>query len=206
VLQMIIAGGWLMLPIIACSVIALTIIVERFWSLRRSRVLPAKLINTLHAWAKVGKVPQLNLDKIAVKSPLGRVVVAGLLNRNQGREIVKESIEETGRHVTHELERFLNTLGTIAAISPLLGLLGTVSGMIKIFQVVAVQGNSDFGLLALGISEALVTTAGGLTVAIPSLLFYRYFRGKVDGLVVGMEQQAILLVDLIHSSVMAEQP
>jgi biopolymer transport protein ExbB len=154
----------------------------------------------------VGKVPQLNLDKIAVKSPLGRVVVAGLLNRNQGREIVKESIEETGRHVTHELERFLNTLGTIAAISPLLGLLGTVSGMIKIFQVVAVQGNSDFGLLALGISEALVTTAGGLTVAIPSLLFYRYFRGRVERLVVGMEQQAILLVDLIHSSVMAEQP
>ncbi len=206
VLQMIIAGGWLMLPIIACSVIALTIIVERFWSLRRSRVLPANLINTLHAWAKVGKVPHINLDKIAVKSPLGRVVVAGLLNRNQGRDIVKESIEETGRHVTHELERFLNTLGTIAAISPLLGLLGTVSGMIKIFQVVAVQGNSDFGLLALGISEALVTTAGGLTVAIPSLLFYRYFRGKVEALVVGMEQQAILLVDLIHSSVMAEQP
>jgi biopolymer transport protein ExbB len=122
------------------------------------------------------------------------------MNRSREREIIRESIEDTGRHVVHELERFLNALGTIAAISPLLGLLGTVSGMIKIFQVVSTQGNSDFALLSIGIAEALITTAAGLIVAIPSLLFYRYFRRKVDELVVRMEQEAMLLVDLLHTS------
>jgi biopolymer transport protein ExbB len=143
-------------------------------------------------------ITQESLDKLAKGSPLGRIVAVGLMNRSREREIIRESIEDTGRHVVHELERFLNALGTIAAISPLLGLLGTVSGMIKIFQVVSTQGNSDFALLSIGIAEALITTAAGLIVAIPSLLFYRYFRRKVDELVVRMEQETMLLVDLLH--------
>jgi biopolymer transport protein ExbB len=204
VLEFIKAGGWLMLPILACSVIALTIIIERFWALRQGRVLPRSLVRALHSWIRGGQInpnlTQESLEKLAMGSPLGRIVAAGLMNRSREREIIKESIEDTGRHVVHELERFLNALGTIAAISPLLGLLGTVSGMIKIFQVVSTQGNSDFAMLSIGIAEALITTAAGLIVAIPSVLFYRYFRRKVDELVVRMEQETMLLVDLIHSS------
>jgi biopolymer transport protein ExbB len=204
VLELIKAGGWMMLPILACSVIALTIIIERFWSLRQSRVLPKSLVRALRSGIQGGminpNITQESLDKLAKGSPLGRIVAVGLMNRSREREIIRESIEDTGRHVVHELERFLNALGTIAAISPLLGLLGTVSGMIKIFQVVSTQGNSDFALLSIGIAEALITTAAGLIVAIPSLLFYRYFRRKVDELVVRMEQEAMLLVDLLHTS------
>ena len=198
-LELIQAGGWLMLPILACSVFALAIIIERLWSLRRARVLPARLVETLRHWRESGQIDQISLDKL-LESPLGRIVAAGLLNRFQGREIVKERIEDTGRHVVHQLERFLNTLGTIAAITPLLGLLGTVFGMIEVFTVISVQGSGDTELLAGGISQALITTAAGLSVAIPSLLFYRYFRGRVDELVVRMEQEAIYLVEVIHSS------
>jgi biopolymer transport protein ExbB len=203
VLELIKAGGWMMLPILACSVIALTIIIERFWSLRQSRVLPKSLVRALRSGIQSGtinlNITRENLDKLAKGSPLGRIVAVGLVNRSREREIIRESIEDTGRHVVHELERFLNALGTIAAISPLLGLLGTVSGMIKIFQVVSTQGNSDFALLSIGIAEALITTAAGLIVAIPSLLFYRYFRRKVDELVVRMEQETMLLMDLLHT-------
>jgi biopolymer transport protein ExbB len=135
-----------------------------------------------------------------VKSPLGRVVAVGLLNRDYGREVIKESIEDTGRQVVHELERFLNLLGTIAAISPLLGLLGTVLGMIRVFKVISIYGTGDARLVAGGIGMALVATAGGLIVAIPSLLFYRYFCGKIDTLVMRMEEEAILLADTIHTS------
>jgi biopolymer transport protein ExbB len=200
VLEIIEAGGWVMWPIVACSVVALTIIVDRFWALREQRVLPAMLVKTLHTWAKSGKIPEINLNNIAVKSPLGRVVAAGLLNRDYGREVIKESIEDTGRQVVHELERFLNLLGTIAAISPLLGLLGTVLGMIRVFKVISIYGTGDARLVAGGIGMALVATAGGLIVAIPSLLFYRYFCGKIDTLVMRMEEEAILLVDTIHTS------
>ena len=125
--------------------------------------------------------------------------------RGRSREILRERVEDTGRHVAHELERFLNALGTIAAISPLMGLLGTVSGMIKIFQIVSVQGNSNFSLLSIGIAEALVTTAAGLTVAIPSLLFYRYFQARVDELVVRMEQETLQLIDLLDAGTNAEK-
>lgn len=188
-----------MAPILACSVIALAIIVERFWSLRRNRVLPAQLVTELRYWAEGGKISEANLDDLVVSSPLGKIVAAGLRNRFREREIIKENIEDIGRHVVHQLERFLNTLGTIAAITPLLGLLGTVFGMIEIFSVISVQGTGDPETLAGGIGQALITTAAGLAVAIPSLLFYRYFRGKVDELVVNMEQEAMLLVDVIHS-------
>jgi biopolymer transport protein ExbB len=162
--------------------------------------LPAPLIKALRHWNEGQRITQVNLEELGVGSPLGKIVAAGLLNRTHGREIVKESIEDTGRHVVHELERFLNSLGTIAAIAPLLGLLGTVFGMIEVFNVISERGTGEAGLLAGGISQALITTAAGLAVAIPSLLFYRYLRGRVDQLVVHMEQEAMRLVDVIHSS------
>jgi biopolymer transport protein ExbB len=199
VFELVKAGGWLMVPIIACSVIALAIIVERLIALRPRRVLPPKLVLSIFQWAKEGQLTDTRIAELRVSSPLGRVLAAGLANRQQSREVMKESIEETGRHVVHELERFLNTLGTVAAISPLLGLLGTVVGMITVFSVITDVGVGDPGELAGGISEALITTAAGLTVAIPSVIFHRYFRGRINEHVVVMEQEALKLVDVIHS-------
>jgi biopolymer transport protein ExbB len=199
VLELIEAGGWLMAPILACSLAAATIIIERFWALRRARVLPDQLLMILRRWTEQGTVNRKDVAELALESPLGRIVAAGLANHDRGREILRERIEDIGRHVAHQLERFLNTLGTIAAISPLLGLLGTVAGMIKVFQVISVQGGSQFDLLSVGIAEALVTTAAGLTVAIPSLLFYRYFQARVDALVVRMEQETLQLIDLLDA-------
>ncbi|CDH47711.1 MotA/TolQ/ExbB proton channel family protein [Candidatus Contendibacter odensensis] len=199
------AGGWLIAPILVCSLVATTIIIERLWALRRARVLPSRLLAILDHWLESGVVSSPELDALPLNSPLGQIVAAGLACRGRSRDILRERVEDTGRHVTHELERFLNTLGTIAAISPLLGLLGTVAGMIKIFQVVSMQGNSNFSLLSVGIAEALVTTAAGLTVAIPSVLFYRYFNARVDELVVRMEQETLQLVDLLDSGTDTEQ-
>lgn len=198
-LDLIEAGGWLMAPILACSLAAATIVVERLLALRRARVLPERLVAILRLWAERGLAGRRDVDSLPLDSPLGRIVAAGLSYRGRGREILRERIEDTGRHVVHELERFLNALGTIAAISPLLGLLGTVAGMIKIFRVVSVQGNSNFGLLSVGIAEALVTTAAGLAVAIPSVLFYRYFRARIDELVVQIEQETLELIDLLDA-------
>jgi biopolymer transport protein ExbB len=192
------AGGWLMLPIITCSIVALAITIERFWTLQKERVTPKYLAAKIWQWSKDGKLDENRIFQIRKSSPLGRVLASGLLNKNYDREIMKESIEETGRHVAYELQRFLNTLGTIAAISPLLGLLGTVIGMIQVFSVITSVGVGDPGELAGGISKALITTATGLSVAIPSLIFVRYFRRRVDGLVVGMEEEAIKLVEVMH--------
>lgn len=192
------SGGWLMIPIIACSAIALAIIIERFWALRKQQVIPKHMV--AQVW-HLEKNKQLDEEKLAAmrkESPLGRVLAAGIASRKYDREVMKESIEETGRHVVHELQRFLNTLGTIAAITPLLGLLGTVIGMIQVFTDLTTHGAGDVSSLAGGISQALITTAGGLLVAIPSLMFYRYFRGKIDELVVVMEQEAIKLVEVMH--------
>ncbi|HOW77152.1 MAG TPA: MotA/TolQ/ExbB proton channel family protein [Candidatus Competibacteraceae bacterium] len=197
------AGGWLMVPILACSLAAATLIVERLLALRRARVLPEQLVAILRRWVELGAVHLADMDVLPLGSPLGRIVAAGLANRHRSRDILRERIEDIGRHVVHELERFLNTLGTIAAISPLLGLLGTVTGMIKVFEVVAAQGNSNFSLLSTGIAEALVTTAAGLTVAIPSLLFYRYFQRRIDELVVDMEQETLELIDLLEAETFA---
>ena len=192
------SGGWLMLPIILCSVVALAIIGERLWSLQRKRITPKHLVAQIwHLHAK-GQLTPEQIESVRKSSPLGRILAAGLANMKHDREVMKESIEETGRHVVHELERYLNTLGTIAAITPLLGLLGTVIGMIKVFSVITSQGVGNPTVLAGGISEALITTAAGLSVAIPSLMFYRYFRGQIDSLVVYMEQEAIKLVEVIH--------
>lgn len=192
------AGGWLMLPIIACSVIAMAIIVERFWMLRVRRVLPRHLVAQVWNWVRNHQLDAARLTTLRAGSPLGRILAAGLVNLQHNREIMKEAIEDSGRHVVLELERYLNTLGTIAAITPLLGLLGTVVGMIEVFNAITTQGVGNPGALAGGISQALITTAAGLSVAIPALMFYRYFRGKVDMLVVRMEQEATKMIEVMH--------
>ncbi|MBL1140996.1 MAG: MotA/TolQ/ExbB proton channel family protein [Proteobacteria bacterium] len=187
-----------MWPIILCSVITMAIISERFWSLRENKVAPKNLVAKVWQWQKVGHLDNKRIKDLRASSPLGMILAAGLVNRNHSREIMKESIEEVGRHVAHDLERFLNSLGTIASISPLLGLLGTVIGMIKVFTVITSMGVGDPSILSEGISEALITTAAGLSVAIPSLMFHRYFRGRIDGLIVTMEQEALKMVEVMH--------
>ncbi|VAW73668.1 MotA/TolQ/ExbB proton channel family protein [hydrothermal vent metagenome] len=196
--EMVTAGGWLMAPIIACSIIAFAIIAERLWTLRIRRVIPSELAAQVWEWAKEKKLDVERMQTLRASSPLGRILAAGLTNRNASREIMKEAIEDTGRHVVHELERYINTLGTIAAISPLLGLLGTVIGMIKVFSAITTQGVGNPAALAGGISEALITTAAGMAVAIPTLMAYRYFRGKIALLVIRMEQQALRMVEVLH--------
>ncbi len=193
------AGGWLMLPIILCSVVAAAIIAERMWSLQRKRVLPADLAEKVWFWAKNNKLDDNHLRALQASSPLGQVLAAGLVNRDEDRDLIKESIQDTGRHVVHDLERYLNSLGTIAAITPLLGLLGTVIGMVKVFAAITSHGVGNPAVLAGGISEALITTAAGLSVAIPALIGYRYLRGRVDSLVVNMEKEAMKLLEAIHT-------
>ncbi len=199
-LEIVIAGGWLMLPILLCSVLAVAIVIERFIALRGSRVMPGTIPAQVKQWALQQELDGKHIEQLRRSSPLGQILAAALANRRRGREVIKEAVEDTGRHVVHELERFLNTLGTIAGITPLLGLLGTVVGMIKVFSAITLHGVGDPNELAGGISEALITTAAGLSVAIPSYFFYRYFRGLVRAYVVQMEQQAMLLMQAIESA------
>jgi len=200
VFELVKSGGWLMLPIILCSMVSLAIIVERFWSLRIDKVLPKHLVATVWNAVKNDTFQTSDIETLSKKSALGKILSSGLINRNQPRERIKESIEERGREVVHELERFLDILGTIASISPLLGLLGTVVGMISVFATITTHGVGDPGALAGGISQAMVTTAAGLSVAIVSLVFYRYFRRRVDTIVVEMEHEAIKMVDVLHNN------
>jgi biopolymer transport protein ExbB len=200
VFELVKSGGWLMLPIILCSIISISIIAERFWSLRREKVLPKHLVANVWNAIKKDNLQRADIEAIGKESALGQILSAGLFNRSESRERIKECIEERGREVVHDLERFLNTLGTIASISPLLGLLGTVVGMISVFAAITQHGVGDPGALAGGISQAMITTAAGLTVAIFSLVFYRYFRRKVDGIVVVMEREAIKMVDVLHNN------
>ena len=196
--ELVTAGGWMMAPIIACSIIAFAIIVERLWTLRIGRVIPSRLAAQVWEWAKDKQLDVERMQTLRASSPLGRILAAGLANRNASREVMKEAIEDTGRYVVHELERYINTLGTIAAISPLLGLLGTVIGMIKVFSAITTQGVGNPAALAGGISVALITTAAGMAVAIPTLMAYRYFRGKITLLVIRMEQQALRMIEVLH--------
>ncbi|ESQ15850.1 MAG: MotA/TolQ/ExbB proton channel family protein [Thiohalocapsa sp. PB-PSB1] len=192
------AGGWLMLPIVLSSIMATAIVGERFWSLRRQVVMPENLVGQI--W-QLDRRKLLNDDRIAEireGSALGRMLAAGLVNRFHSREIMKEAIQDTGRQVVADLERHLNTLGTIAAIAPLLGLLGTVIGMIDVFAVITRAGVGNPGVLAGGISKALITTAAGLSVAIPALMFHRYFNGRVDKLVIDLEEQALRLIEVMQ--------
>lgn len=186
-----------MLPIIACSVVAMAIIVERLWVLRRNRVVPENLVSQVWKMHNSGQLNNAQIVTIRKSSPLGRILAAGLVNRRYSREIMKESIEDTGRQVVIELERFLNTLGTIALITPLLGLLGTVFGMIEVFAEITVVGVGDPAVLSSGIFKALHTTAAGLTVAIPTLMFHRYFEGLIERLVLMMEEQALMMVEVM---------
>ena len=196
--ELIKAGGWVMGPILLASVVAMAIVLERSWSLQRSRVAPSGLLQDLQKALRKGPPNAALLRELREGSPLGRVLAAGLANRMHERAVIKESIEEAGRLVVYQLERYLNTLGTIAAVSPLLGLLGTVVGMINMFGALKVAGAGDPAELAGGIGQALITTAAGLVVAIPSLYCYRYFRGHVEGLVVTMEQEALKLVEVLQ--------
>ncbi len=191
------AAGWPIWPLLLASVIALAIIGERAWSLRSSIVAPKDLLNqTVQEFRQQGVTPQL-VARLASGSPLGQILAAGIKNAKSTPQVMKEALDDAGRAVAHELERFLTTLGTIASISPLLGLLGTVIGMIEIFGSQAPSGSNPI-VLAHGISVALYNTAMGLVVAIPSMIFYRHFRGRVDSLIVEMESQAVRLVEILH--------
>lgn len=191
------AAGWPIWPLLFASIVAVALIIERLITLRRSKILPDGLLEKVVVELRQGGATPEMINRVALSSPLGRVFAAGLRNVRSSREVMKESIEETGRAVTHDLERFLTTLGTIASISPLMGLFGTIVGMIEIFGSQA-PGGSNPQQLAQGISIALYNTGFGLVIAIPSMIFWRHFRATVDSLIIDMEQQAIRLVEMIH--------
>jgi biopolymer transport protein ExbB len=194
------AGGWGMLPILVCSAVGLAIVLERFWTLRRGAVLPPGLGEQVRSWAHSQQLSSSHIQALRENSPLGELLASALDVRNRSRAEIKERIEDTGRHVVHGLERYLNTLGTIALIGPLLGLLGTVFGLIRMFLAVMVSGVGDPMKMAGGIGEALVCTASGLVVAIPAYVLHRYFRSRVQGYVVEMEKQAIALLDALSAT------
>jgi len=198
VFEIIKSGGWMMWPIILCSITAMGIVVERFWTLQRKKILPPELLPQVWKLYREKKLDDATLRRLRASSPLGCILAAGLANSHHGRKFMKDCIEETGRKVAHDLEHFLNALGIIAEVSPLLGLLGTVFGMIEIFSSLMLHGAGDPTLLSGGISVALITTAAGLTVAIPSLIFHRYFVRLVDEYVVLMEEEALKLIDILH--------
>lgn len=194
------AGGILMLPIILCSVLAIAIIIERFWTLNPSRIAPRNMLPEVWSKIKQNQLDASELKELRNSSALGQILASGLVSAKSGRTIMVESIEQAAGHVIHDMSRYLNLLGTIAQITPLLGLLGTVLGMIRVFTEIMAQGTGNANVLAGGISEALITTAAGLTVAIPTLLFYRFFQRRIDTLVVDLERESIKLVDALHSS------
>ncbi len=198
-IELLAAGGWVMPLIVLCSVLALAISIERWIALNQTRIAPPHLLALVWKQLKAGELDAQRMKQLRQGSPLGAILAAGLANRRQGREVMKESIQEAASHVVHDLEKYLNTLGTVAAVAPLLGLLGTVVGMIRVFTEITVQGTGNANALAGGISEALITTATGLAVAIPALVMHRYFTGKIDTIVVGLEQETIKLVDALHS-------
>ena len=193
------AGGWLMLPIILASVAVVAISIERHWTLNAKKIAPKHLLGQVWSWIKNNQIDANRLNELKQSSELGRILAAGLSNSRHGREFMKDSIQEAANQVIHDMERYIGALGTIAAIAPLMGLLGTVFGMIKVFFVIELEGAGNAGNLAGGISEALYTTAAGLIVAIPAMISYRYFSRRVDSLVLVMEQEAIKLVDALYS-------
>ena len=198
-LELVTTGGWVMVLILLASVVGLAICVGRLYTLNPKKIAPPHLLATVWKQLKAGELDAERLRNLKKASPLGRILAAGLGNAYHGRDVMKESIQEAAAHVVHDLERYLNTLGTIAAVTPLLGLLGTVFGMIKVFAEIMAQGTGNASALAGGISQALITTAAGLTVAIPALVMHRYFVGRIDGIVVELEQETIKLVDALHS-------
>lgn len=191
------AAGWPIWPLIFASIISLAIIVERFYSLRASAVAPKGLLPEVQSWLQQNGMTKDACVRLEAHSPLGEIFASALCNADASREVTKESIEETGRAVAHKLERYLTTLGTIAAVSPLWGLLGTVIGMVELFGAFTSTGH-DVAMFARGISVALYNTAMGIMVAVPSMIFYRHFRAKVDSLIMEMELEALKLVEILH--------
>jgi biopolymer transport protein ExbB len=201
VLELVKAGGWPMIPLLLLSGIALAIIVERFWTLRRVSVLPPGLAEEVRTWvARGGALDPAHVEQLRETSPLGALLAAALDVRGRPREQVRERVEDTGRHLVHRMEKYLNTLGTIAAAGPLLGLFGTVVGMIQLFLGILDYGIGDASQLAGGIGKALVCTATGMIVAIPALMFHRYFRGRIAGYIVDMEHEATRLIDTLDTT------
>ncbi|MBU6470010.1 MAG: MotA/TolQ/ExbB proton channel family protein [Gammaproteobacteria bacterium] len=199
-IEIIKSGGWLMLPLILCSILVVAIVAERLWTLQARRVAPEHLAAQVWNWLKNGELDDERLQALRAGSPLGRILAAGLEQRHASRSAMNEAIEDTGRHVVHELDRYLITLGTIASISPLLGLLGTVLGIMHVFAAISISGLGNPAMLAAGISQALITTVAGLAVAIPAYVLFRYLRGKVDDLVVRMERETTRLMHAVRSA------
>ncbi|HEY1036737.1 MAG TPA: MotA/TolQ/ExbB proton channel family protein [Pseudoxanthomonas sp.] len=198
-LELVKAGGWPMIPLLLLGVLALAIVVERFWSLRHKEILPPGLGEEVRTWAARGQLEPAHIESLRRNSPLGELLAAALDVRNKPRDQIRERIEDTGRHLVHRMEKFLNALGSIASAGPLLGLLGTVVGMIQMFLGIQDSGVGDVNALAGGIGKALVCAAAGMIVAIPALLFHRYFRGRVTGYVMEMEKEASALVDALEA-------
>jgi len=205
VLEIVQSGGWLMVPILLCSIVAAAICVERLWTLQRSRIVPKNLVAQIWSAVKTEDLDTQKLRELRTSSPLGQVLAAGVANAKRGRDVMKEAMEEAASQVSHDMERYLTSLGIIASISPLLGLLGTVVGMIKVFTALMLEGAGNANVLAGGISQALITTAAGLSVAIPALMFHRFFLRRIDELVVTMEQEAGKLVEIFQGD-RAEEP
>lgn len=200
-LELIKAGGWPMIPLLLLAVAALAIILERFWSLRRERVLPPGLGEEVREWVGRGKpLEPAHVESLRATSPLGALLAAQLDVRGRGREVMRERVEDVGRHLVHRMERYLNALGTIAAAGPLLGLFGTVVGMIQMFLGILDHGIGDANQLAGGIGKALICTATGMVVAVPALAFHRYFRGRIAGYIVDMEHEAMQLSDVLDAA------
>ncbi len=193
-------GGVIMIPIGFCSVLSLAIVIERFWSLRRQQIIPAQEVKRVETLVKKGRLSEASkICQVQPSSSYARTVLCGLEQAGKRRSILKEGIEEAGRQEVIIMERYLTLLGTIASITPLLGLLGTVLGMIKVFTVISSVGVGDPSILASGIGEALITTAAGLSVAIPALVFHRYFNRLIDRYVIDLERSALIVIDLIKS-------
>lgn len=198
--ELIVAGGWMMLPLLLCSVVVLTIIGERLWSLNKNKIAPPELLGQIWGYLQQGQLDSKKIKAVNDSSPLGEVLAQGLSNTRHGRDVMIETMEVAAQRVQHELERYLAALGTIATIAPLLGLLGTVTGMIKIFSAIMMEGGTgNPGALAGGISEALITTAAGLVVAIPAAMAAKYFYRRVDSYMIGIQQDAMKLVDALHT-------
>jgi len=198
VYELLVAGGWLMIPILLCSISVIAIAIERGWALRPARVVPPKLLGQVWHTVKQNQFSREHILELKRSSPLGFILAAGLANASHGRDVMKDSIDEAAGQVIHKLERYLNVLDTIASIAPLLGLLGTVFGMIQVFNAIMLQGTGNAGVLAGGISQALITTAAGLMVAIPAMICHRFFERRIDSLAITMEDQAVRLVDALH--------
>jgi len=199
VFEIFLAGGMMMWPLLVCSLIVIAVSVERYWTLNPAKIVPKTLLAQVWSWIKNNQLDATKLRELKQSSPLGYILAAGLSNSKHGRDVMKDSVQEAANKVIHDLERYVGALGTIANLAPLLGLLGTVLGMIEIFNGILLNGTGSTNVLAGGISIALYTTVGGLVVAIPATISHKFFQRRIDSIVVNMEEEAIKLIDALHS-------